>query len=150
MYTHRCLTERKPTEREKHLSQDERLHTHCLHAESLPTPSRDSAYCSRGLCYAGTLQLASLPTPINAATHLHPCLSFTPFLSHPLQYYSGSQGTDRCISDMTWPFRRISSNESVRHSSLVFPIVDSTVGSQAWNMLSHTQGVKSDTDYDAR
>ena len=73
--------ERKPTELEKRLSQDERLHTHCLHAEPLPTPSRDSAYCSRGLCYADTLQLASLPTPINAATHLHPLLSFTPFLS---------------------------------------------------------------------
>ncbi len=35
MYTHRCLRERerKPTELEKRLSQDERLHTHCLHAE---------------------------------------------------------------------------------------------------------------------
>lgn len=81
--THRCPRIRKPTELEKRLSQDERLHTHCLHAEPLPTPSRDSAYCSRGLCYADTLQLASLPTPINAATHLHPFLSFTPFLSLP-------------------------------------------------------------------
>lgn len=86
MYTHRCLRERerKPTELEKRLSQDERLHTHCLHAEPLPTPSRDSAYCSRGLCLADTLQLASLPTPIIAATHLHPFLSFNPFLSPSL------------------------------------------------------------------
>lgn len=69
-------TERKPTELEKHLSQDERHHTHSLHAEPLPTPSRDSAYCSRGLCLADTLLLASLPTPIIAATHLHPFLFF--------------------------------------------------------------------------
>lgn len=88
MSTHRCLKERKPTELEKRLFQDERLHTHCLHAEPLPTPSRDSAYCSRGLCYADTLQLASLPTPINAATHFHPLLSFTPFLSLPLCQWS--------------------------------------------------------------
>lgn len=26
----------------------------------------------------------------------------------------------------------------------------SSAGSQAWNMLSHTQGVKNDTDHDAR
>lgn len=103
-HTHRCLRERKPTEREKHLSQDERLHTHCLHAESLPTPSRDSAYCSRGLCYADILQLASLPTPINAATQLHPCLSFAPFT--PLLLYCDATVADReqkgCrISSMT-------------------------------------------------
>lgn len=91
--------ERKPTELEKRLSQDERLHTHCLHAEPLPTPSRDSAYCSRGLCYADTLQLASLPTPINAAIHLHPLLSFTPFFSFPFCQWSSdttvaSRGTE--------------------------------------------------------
>lgn len=88
VYTQMPERERKPTELEKRLSQDERLHTHCLHAEPLPTPSRDSAYCSRGLCYADTLQLASIPTPINAATHLHPLLSFIPFLSFPLCQWS--------------------------------------------------------------
>lgn len=87
VHTHRCLREKKPTELEKRLSQDERLHTHCLHAEPLPTPSRDSAHCSRGLCYADTLQLASLPTPISTATHLHLSLFLTPsvaFLSSSL------------------------------------------------------------------
>lgn len=56
----------------------------------LPTcrASSDSASCSRGLCYADTLQLASLPTPINAATQLHPLLSFSPFLSLPLCQWS--------------------------------------------------------------
>lgn len=105
-YTHRCLRERKPTERKKHLSQDERLHAHCLHAESLPTPSRDSAYCSRGLCYADTLQLASLPTPINAAcnTELHPCLSFAPFaplLLHCDATVAGREQNGCRISGMT-------------------------------------------------
>lgn len=127
VHTHRCPRKRKPAELEKHLSQDERLHTHCLHAEPFPTPSRDSAYCSRGLCYAGTLQLASLPTPINAATHLHPFLSLRSIslsssLSMELWYYRSGRGTERRIGGRTWTLRRISCHESPRHSSFLFPV----------------------------
>ncbi|MEQ2255175.1 hypothetical protein ILYODFUR_011092 [Ilyodon furcidens] len=74
MYTQTPGRERKPTKHGKTFAFDERLHTHCLHAESLPTPSSDGTYCSRDLCYADTLELASLPTPIGTATCLHPCL----------------------------------------------------------------------------
>lgn len=37
------MPERKPSQLEKCLSPDERLHTRCLHAEPLMTPSRDGA-----------------------------------------------------------------------------------------------------------
>lgn len=149
--------ERKPTELEKRLSQDERLHTHCLHAELLPTPSRDSAYCSRGLCYADTLQLASLPTPINTATHLHPFFSFTPFLSLlslsvELWYYSSSQGTER--QHKRHDLNNVEKDKLPWKPEAQQPCFPrrlcSTMGFQAWNMLSHTQGVKNDTDHDAR
>lgn len=49
MYTHRHTTthtqmpERKPSQLEKCLSPDERLHTRCLHAEPLMTPFRNGA-----------------------------------------------------------------------------------------------------------
>lgn len=42
-----------PSVLEKRLSEDERLHTHCLHTEPLPTPSRDSAQ----------LRLPTAPSP---------------------------------------------------------------------------------------
>lgn len=42
-----------PSVLEKRLSEDERLHTRCLHTESLPTPSRDSAQ----------LRLPAAPSP---------------------------------------------------------------------------------------
>lgn len=126
MYT-QMPKRRKLTEREKHLSQDERLHTHCLHAESLPTPSRDSACCSRGFCYADTLQLASLLHAHQrrntlASLLLFHSMSLSSSLSLEHWYYSSSQGRDRRISGMTWPLRRISSHESPRHGSLVFPV----------------------------
>lgn len=50
-------------------------------------------------------------------------LSLSTSMSMELWYYSSSQGTERHISGMTWTtLRRISSHESPRHSSLVFPV----------------------------
>ena len=123
MYTHRCLREGESPLNWKSVCLKMKGFTPTAYMQSLFRHLPATAHTVAEACATQTLQLASLPTPINAATHLHPFLSLSSSLSMELWYYSSSQGTERHISAVTWTsLRRISSRESLRHSSLVFPV----------------------------
>lgn len=149
VYAHRCLRERESPLKWKSVCLKMKGFTPTAYMQSLfrhlPATVHTVAEATQ----------AQHPYP-HPSTPQHTRIpSFTPFFPYALcRRSSDTRATFReaHISSVAQrALRWISSHKSLWQSILVFPHRwCGTVGFQPWNMLSYTQGVKNDTDHDAR